>query len=69
MLLKAAADLDLDLPASWMIGDAERDILAGKAAGCRTILLRQGAGDDCGADYTVASLAEAVAIILGTRRK
>ncbi len=37
MLLKAAADHDLDLSRSWMIGDGARDIEAGVAAGCRTI--------------------------------
>ena len=38
MLLDAARDLDLDLTRSWMVGDAPRDIAAGAAAGCRTIL-------------------------------
>jgi HAD superfamily hydrolase (TIGR01662 family) len=40
MLLLAARKLDLDLGRSWVIGDAGRDIEAGKAAGCRTILYR-----------------------------
>ena len=39
MILKAAEALDLDLSASWVIGDAARDIEAGHAAGCRTILI------------------------------
>ena len=39
MLLQAAEDLDLDLSASWMVGDQMRDVEAGAAAGCRTILL------------------------------
>lgn len=34
MLLRAAAEHDLDLSRSWMIGDRESDILAGHAAGC-----------------------------------
>ncbi len=38
MLLDAATELDLDLPRSWLVGDAPRDIEAGAAAGCRTIL-------------------------------
>lgn len=43
MLLKAAAELGLDLTASWMIGDSPRDVLAGHAAGCRgCILVRTG---------------------------
>lgn len=40
MLLQAARDLNLELSACWMIGDQNRDIAAGKAAGCRTILIR-----------------------------
>lgn len=39
MLLKAAAEHDIDLSNSWMIGDSYRDITAGKKAGCRTILI------------------------------
>jgi D-glycero-D-manno-heptose 1,7-bisphosphate phosphatase len=40
MLLDAAAELGLDLHSSWMIGDTDADIAAGKAAGCRTMLIR-----------------------------
>ena len=39
MLLRAAAEHGIDLRSSWMIGDAMRDVAAGEAAGCRTILL------------------------------
>lgn len=39
MLRTAADDLDLDLRSCWMIGDRETDIEAGRAAGCRTILI------------------------------
>jgi D-glycero-D-manno-heptose 1,7-bisphosphate phosphatase len=39
MLLHLAAELDLDLRSSWMIGDSESDVLAGQAAGCRTALV------------------------------
>lgn len=37
MIHQAAEKLALDLSRSWVIGDAPRDIEAGKAAGCRTI--------------------------------
>jgi D-glycero-D-manno-heptose 1,7-bisphosphate phosphatase len=37
---RAAVEHSLDLSASWMIGDREADILAGRNAGCRTIWLR-----------------------------
>ncbi len=39
MLLKAAEDFHIDLSASWMVGDSERDVLAGRAAGCRSVLI------------------------------
>lgn len=42
MLKQAAVDFSLDLAGCWMIGDQPRDIAAGAAAGCRTILLRDG---------------------------
>jgi histidinol-phosphate phosphatase family protein len=42
MLLRAAADLGLDLGASWMVGDLISDVLAGQNAGCRSILLESG---------------------------
>jgi|SRR5450755_4081372 D-glycero-D-manno-heptose 1,7-bisphosphate phosphatase len=39
MLLAAANEHHIDLPNSWMIGDSNRDVEAGKRAGCKTILL------------------------------
>lgn len=36
LLLQAAADLNVDLANSWMIGDSETDIRAGIEAGCHT---------------------------------
>lgn len=39
MLLKAKEDFNIDLSQSWMIGDGENDIKAGKAAGCKTALI------------------------------
>lgn len=43
MLLRAARDFNIDLSASWMIGDSEADVKAGEAAGCRTILVERDA--------------------------
>ena len=48
MLLKAAEDFNIDLGKSWMVGDGENDILAGRNAGCRTALI-------CGAEETMAA--------------
>jgi D-glycero-D-manno-heptose 1,7-bisphosphate phosphatase len=42
MLLKAAAEHQLDLSKSWMIGDILNDVEAGARAGCRTILIDNG---------------------------
>jgi D-glycero-D-manno-heptose 1,7-bisphosphate phosphatase len=36
MLLSAARIHDIELEASWMIGDSESDIEAGRSAGCKT---------------------------------
>src|SRR5262249_49424999 len=44
LLLRAAADLGLDLARSWLVGDKVSDLEAGAAAGCRTVLVRTGHG-------------------------
>ncbi|MFO0953586.1 MAG: HAD family hydrolase [Isosphaeraceae bacterium] len=66
MLLDAARGWSIDLAASWMVGDCWRDVSAGRAAGCRTVLVGGGYGeafpDD--PDARVDSLAEAAALIL-----
>ncbi|MEM0983495.1 MAG: HAD-IIIA family hydrolase [Planctomycetota bacterium] len=57
MVLAAAEELGLDLARSWMIGDKERDVGAGIAAGLDpTRCLRIGAADDAdAADLLAAS--------------
>ena len=42
MLFQAAKELNIDLSASWMIGDILNDVEAGNRAGCRTILIDNG---------------------------
>lgn len=44
MLLRAAAELDIELASSWMVGDKAADIEAGIAAGCKPILVLTGYG-------------------------
>ncbi len=39
LLLRLAADLDIDLGRSWMIGDSPSDVAAGQAAGCATAFI------------------------------
>lgn len=42
LILKAAAEHNIDLSNSWMIGDILNDVEAGNLAGCKTILLDNG---------------------------
>ena len=60
MLLRAAEDFNIDLSVSWMLGDGENDIRAGKAAGCRTALI---GNDSFEQDVTVHSLQEFVSYL------
>lgn len=63
MLIALASALDLDLQRSWMVGDSEADVAAGRAACCRTAFIgAESAGD--GADVIGASLPEVAARIL-----
>ncbi|MBN1943998.1 MAG: HAD family hydrolase [Phycisphaerae bacterium] len=73
MLYQAAKELDLDLPACWMVGDSIRDVAAGLAAGCRAILLQPTkpsdesddvTDEDASPDFTARNLVEAAKIIL-----
>ena len=42
MIVEAAIEHDIDIKESYCIGDSERDIEAGKTAGCKTILIKEG---------------------------
>lgn len=64
MLLKAVEDFNIDLSQSWMIGDSENDIMAGKTAGCRTVFL----GDKSfGQNKSAKDLLEAVNYLLSLK--
>jgi D-glycero-D-manno-heptose 1,7-bisphosphate phosphatase len=71
MLLRAAAELELDLPASWMIGDMVSDALAGQYAGCRgSLLVATGKEPPLSHSHqfpVLADLAAATSLILGSR--
>jgi D-glycero-D-manno-heptose 1,7-bisphosphate phosphatase len=73
MLLAAAADLDLDLSRSWMIGDSDVDAEAGRAAGCRTILVENPRSthrrrDGAFVDFRVRDIAHAGDLVVGETR-
>lgn len=71
MILAAARDRGIDLAASWMVGDGDADVGAGRAAGCRTVLVEHpGSAHRRGAitpDLTVSTLLDAARLIAGHR--
>ena len=69
LLLAAANNLDIDLTASYMVGDRWRDIEAGEHAGCKTIFIDYGYAEKqpTFVNLRVRSLLEAARIILGIR--
>jgi len=66
MLVDAAREWGVDLTESVMVGDRWRDIEAGKAAGCKTVLIWGGylEREPLQPDAVVQSLSEAAALIL-----
>ena len=66
MLRWAAAELNIDLSRSWMVGDRWRDVDCGHAAGCKTIFIDRGYAEELKQepDFSARNLAEAVDIIL-----
>jgi D-glycero-D-manno-heptose 1,7-bisphosphate phosphatase len=67
MILEAAAERGIDLPHSYVVGDRWRDVDAGRAAGCLTILVDNGYEPDRSQapNAVVGSLPEAVDFIIG----
>lgn len=72
MLQRAALERGIDLQRSYMVGDKGVDVGAGRAAGCKTVLLRTGYGaeelaqlpPELSPDHVAEDLAAAVAWIL-----
>ena len=66
MLFEAASRWKVDLSSSFLIGDTWKDIEAGKAAGCKVILLDAPYNQDVQCDFRAKSLSEAVNLIIKT---
>jgi len=66
LLRRATRELDIDLAASYMIGDRWRDVEAGRRAGCATFFIDRDYDEPAPqySDFRVSSLAEAALIIL-----
>ena len=72
MLLSAAKDFGIDLSQSAIVGDTVKDVLAGKSAGCKTVLVLTGGvpRDDianlpCAPDFVADNLAGAADYLIG----
>ncbi len=80
LLIEAAKDMDLDLGASYMVGDRASDIIAGRRAGCHTILVETGMHsappietpdarcESVAPDFVCADLVDAAELILGNSK-
>jgi len=67
MVEEAAREHHLTVQGSWFVGDKEIDVLCGKRAGCRTVLVQTGYGAGAAsgaADFVAADVVEAISIIL-----
>ncbi len=68
MLLLAAREHEIDLTESWMIGDSDVDIAAGRSAGCKTVrLVENSEQNSTDADVISSSLHDALSKILQTK--
>lgn len=67
MLDRAIEELDIEMHGSYMIGDSDKDVGAGKAAGCKTIFVRNDHNADelakCTPDFVIEELNEAIALL------
>ncbi len=66
MILNAAAEWQLDLASSYLIGDRWRDVDCAHAAGCRAIFLDRGYAETLRdiPDFTATTFSEAVDVVL-----
>ncbi len=62
LLLKAANEYGIDFSRSWMVGDNEKDLIAGKAVGCRTVFINDEESEY--ADFRCKDLLDAIGLIL-----
>jgi D-glycero-D-manno-heptose 1,7-bisphosphate phosphatase len=67
LVLRVAARLGIDLARSAMVGDKESDVLAGRSAGCWSLLVRSGPSGAAhsAADFVVDDLGAAAELIVG----
>jgi D-glycero-D-manno-heptose 1,7-bisphosphate phosphatase len=66
LLLRAVAELNIDLKRSYVVGDRWRDVDCARAAGCRAIFIQRDYKESLheAPDFTVANFNDAVSAIL-----
>jgi D-glycero-D-manno-heptose 1,7-bisphosphate phosphatase len=66
LILRAAAEPNIDPKTSYVIGDRWRDVDCAHAAGCRAILIERGYTETLreAPDFTVANFSDAVNAVL-----
>lgn len=65
LLLTAAREHEIDLKKSWVIGDSDVDVEAGRNAGCKTVRITDGnTGGNCQPDLFARTLLDAVHQVL-----
>lgn len=69
MIVDYQKEMGVDLSRSFVIGDTWKDVLAGAAAGVRTILLRREYSGDAQPDHEFSTLPEATDLVLSGNRK
>ncbi|HHT9125294.1 MAG TPA: D-glycero-alpha-D-manno-heptose-1,7-bisphosphate 7-phosphatase [Candidatus Brocadiia bacterium] len=67
-LLEAAKKWNVDLKGSFFIGDTWKDTVAGKRAGCKTILINMPYNQGVESDYRIEDLNKAVEIIMDSKQ-
>lgn len=63
MFIEADKKWDIDFTSSFIIGDSDTDIIAGKNIGLKTILVKTSYNDGVEADFYVNNLKEAIDLI------
>lgn len=61
LLIKACNEISIDISNSFMLGDREKDINAGKIFGCKTILLSS--NKNCEPDFSVENHTELISLL------
>ena len=67
LLIRGAKNFNIDCARSFMVGDGDKDIVAGQAVGCKTIFIRNSIKSkylkNCSPDYVVDSLEEILSLL------